>query len=242
MSSEVVGSAARVWPLRWAVSLVLAVGVVDLLASRLVKGSPSWPVTTTVLSWGLLAIFGGMYGIELALVWAGTRRLGQTFAETVGMRWRRGLGVWVAIGVAAAVGVRLLSSAYTGLMLSMRWYLPGWNTNPTKYFPHDILGGVVLVLVVCVLAPIAEETIFRGVLLTSIKERFGVKWAIGISSVVFAVMHLNPFTFVPILLVALVLSVLYVRSGSLWVSIACHSAFNAIGVLAVLLLRGSGVM
>ncbi len=35
---------------------------------------------------------------------------------------------------------------------------------------------------------------------------------------------------------------LFVRSRSLWVAIACHSAFNGLGVLAVLVLRESGVV
>ncbi len=242
MSFGPLGSTGRVWPVRWAVALVLAVAGVNLAASRLVKASVSWRLAPATLSLALLAIFVVLYAVELGMVWSGTRRLGGGFVESVGMRWRPGLGAWIATAAAAAIGLRLFASAYAGLMLAFRWLLPGWDSNPTKYFPRDLLGGVVMVLIICVAAPIAEETIFRGILLQSLEQRFGEKWAIGATSVVFAALHLNLFTFVPILVVAWALSLLFLRSRSLWVSIAGHSIFNSIGILFFLLLRGKGVV
>ena len=99
-----------------------------------------------------------------------------------------------------------------------------------------------MVFIIVIAAPLVEETVFRGVLLPSLAGGFGERWGVGITVVVFAAMHLNPFSFAPVLLVGWALAVLFLRTRSLWVSIACHSVFNGVGILVLLLLRGNGVV
>ena len=236
------GPDVLVWPVRHAVALVLAVAGLTLAASRVLRAMPGSGLAPTTVSLVILAAFVAVYAAELGIVGLVAARSGRSLAESIGMRSVEGIVPWLGGAVVAAFALRLVAALYAGTMISMRWLLPGWNSSPVKYFPRDLLGSVVLVLVVVVAAPIVEETIFRGVLLPSLAGRFGERWAVGLTAVVFSVMHLNPFSFAPILLVGWVLAMLFLRSRSLWVSIACHSTFNAIGILALLLLRGNGVV
>jgi membrane protease YdiL (CAAX protease family) len=232
----------HVWPVRNAVALLLLVAALTLAASRVLRAMPSSGLASPVISAVILVTFCALYAIELGVVATVARRAGVPFRESVGMRPVDQPARWMTIALAAGFGLRIVSAAYALVMVSMHWLLPGYNADPTRYFPHDILGSTVMLLVVAFGAPIAEETVFRGVLLPSLAQRLGRGWAVAITTVVFSAMHLNLFSFAPVLLVGWVLAELFLRSRSLWVSIACHSAFNGIGVLMVLLLRGQGIV
>jgi uncharacterized protein len=231
-----------VWPLRFVVALVLAVAGINLIASRVLRWLPYSRMDASKVSLVILGTFVTAYALELVIVALVAKRAKVGFAESVGLRRVPGLWRWIALASASAFGLRLVATAYAGFLFAMRWRLPGWDSNPMKYFPRTTLGTAVLIFIVVIGAPVVEETVFRGVMLPSLAGRLGNGWAIAITTVVFAAMHLNPFSFAPILLVGWTLAAFFVRSRSLWVSIACHSAFNGLGVLAVLLLRGRGVV
>ena len=77
-----------------------------------------------------------------------------------------------------------------------------------------------------VLAPVAEEFIFRGVLFPFIKQLGWPKLAwLGVSFL-FALIHLNAPTFVPLFVLALALTWLYEKTDCLLAPIAGHSLFN----------------
>jgi len=77
-----------------------------------------------------------------------------------------------------------------------------------------------------VLAPVAEEFIFRGVLFPFIKQLGWPKLAwLGVSFL-FALIHFNAPSFVPLFALALVFTWLYEKSDCLLASITAHSLFN----------------
>lgn len=95
------------------------------------------------------------------------------------------------------------------------------------------------VLVVCV-APVVEELVFRGVLLSGLASRMRIGWAIVVSAVIFGCVHLPDFKFawypVPaLILLGLVLAWLRVRTRSLWPSITLHATNNFVAAIAWLL-------
>jgi membrane protease YdiL (CAAX protease family) len=84
-----------------------------------------------------------------------------------------------------------------------------------------------------VIAPVAEEFIFRGVLFPFVKQLGFPKSAwLGVSAL-FALIHFDAGTFVPLFALALALTWLYEKTGSLLAPIFAHSLFNAVN-LAVL--------
>jgi uncharacterized protein len=85
-------------------------------------------------------------------------------------------------------------------------------------------------------APAAEEVLFRGLLYPVLKRRIGMRWAVAVSSLLFAVIHLNLMTFVPLLLLAGLLVWLYEYTGNLLAPVAAHAVFNLANLLLLQLL------
>lgn len=86
-------------------------------------------------------------------------------------------------------------------------------------------------LLVTVMAPIAEEFLFRGYMFTALRNWRGVWPAAIISGLIFGGIHAgsSPVEFlVPLAVFGVVLCLLYVRTGSLYPSIALHAINNSI--------------
>jgi membrane protease YdiL (CAAX protease family) len=78
-----------------------------------------------------------------------------------------------------------------------------------------------------VIAPVAEEFIFRGMLFPFVKGLGFPKLAWFGVSFLFALIHLNAPTFVPLFALALALTWLYEKTDNLLVPITAHALFNA---------------
>jgi len=88
-----------------------------------------------------------------------------------------------------------------------------------------------------VLAPVAEEFIFRGVLYPFFKQLGWSKFAWFGVSFLFAFIHVNAPTFVPLLVLALALTWLYERTDNLLAPITAHSLFNGTNLVVLLFLQ-----
>lgn len=95
----------------------------------------------------------------------------------------------------------------------------------------EILGqtGVSAFLMMVVAAPLVEETIFRGIMLDGLLKRYSPKVSILISSVLFGLVHLNPWQFITGLIIGLFAGWIYYRSGRLFYSVIAHAAANLSG-------------
>jgi uncharacterized protein len=107
----------------------------------------------------------------------------------------------------------------------------------------DPASAVPALLAIVVIAPVAEEILFRGLLFQGLRRRLSFPAAAVVSSVLFAAVHIEP-TLVGSLFVgtgAFLYGMLYAwllhRYGTLWLPIAAHAARN--GVVALLVLAGA---
>lgn len=168
-----------------------------------------------------------------------TRRKGLPLAQGVGLR---PVSVWriAPFALVVAFGARLLTGLWGLLLQAFGVDLPGSRIDPTALLPPGVVGIVFTVLAACVLAPIAEEMVFRGVLLSALTERWGERVGIVVSAAAFAAVHIYPFAMVPIFALALVLARLFLRSRTLWLPVAVHMLFNTLGVVALYALRLAG--
>ena len=87
--------------------------------------------------------------------------------------------------------------------------------------------------VVCLLAPIAEELIFRGAVLKKLLAwKPQHRWLmIILSALLFALAHMNPAQFIHPFLIGLLLGWMYERTGSIIPGIAYHWANNTVAFL-----------
>ena len=90
--------------------------------------------------------------------------------------------------------------------------------------------GAVAVLLV----PFAEEMLFRGILYPAIKQAGFPRLALWGTSLLFAAVHTNVVTFVPLTVLALLLAALYERTNNLLAPIAAHAMFNAMNFASLL--------
>lgn len=83
-------------------------------------------------------------------------------------------------------------------------------------------------LSVVVLAPVAEELLFRGVLYPALRDLGHQRMAIAASSLLFAAIHGSMALMLPLTVLAVLLVWLYERTGSIVAPILMHSAFNGV--------------
>jgi membrane protease YdiL (CAAX protease family) len=137
-------------------------------------------------------------------------------------------------GVRAFVEGLLIVLVATGLYslivfsLNPNLLLP--DLRPFSKMMHSDAWWLTL-LVVGVGAPLAEEFLFRGFLFSAIsKTRLGLIGTAILTSAVWTSLHVGyaPAAVIEVFGIGLVLSWLLVRSGSLWVPIFCHAAYNTL--------------
>lgn len=97
----------------------------------------------------------------------------------------------------------------------------------------DEAGGsiVVTIVLVGILGPIAEEIFFRGYVLPGLVKRFGIGWALLLSSVMFGLFHIDPGAIVPTFALGLALGWVYLKTGSIWPAMFAHGLHNTVAVL-----------
>jgi uncharacterized protein len=100
--------------------------------------------------------------------------------------------------------------------------------------PRDHVAAALLFVVAVVMAPLAEETYFRGWIFTSLRYRWGVWPAAIISALLFALAHYESTHLYALAVfpLGLILAALRARTGSARTSMMFHAANNLIAVLS----------
>ena len=84
-------------------------------------------------------------------------------------------------------------------------------------------------------APVTEELIFRGCLYGVLRKSRGRTAAIVMSSVLFALIHGHLPSLPGLFVLAVGLTFVYERCGSLWAPIAMHAGFNGLTIITAVL-------
>lgn len=98
---------------------------------------------------------------------------------------------------------------------------------------------VLIYLYICLLGPVLEELIFRGVMLEGLRK-YGNAFGIIMSSVLFGLMHQNFTQCVPAICMGLIWATMAVKSGSLMPSILVHILNNTLSSVILLVMGMSG--
>ena len=104
------------------------------------------------------------------------------------------------------------------------------------------LAMVAFALVVAVGAPVVEEVAFRGLVFDALRKRgLGAVWTIVLSTLAFAMIHLEPTRIVVLLGIGAVLGLLRWRTGAVGAGIVAHAMVNAPAALLFALAGPGGV-
>ena len=102
-------------------------------------------------------------------------------------------------------------------------------------------GLVAMTVMAGIVAPIAEELAFRGLLFPWLRARLGVPAGAVLSGLCFALLH-GVILLVPALtMIGIALALIYEQSGSLWPAIVTHGVFNTLMIFALYAALASGV-
>ncbi|ACK66527.1 Abortive infection protein [Rippkaea orientalis PCC 8801] len=152
-------------------------------------------------------------------------------------KWQSNWIVWGIGGYLVALPLVIIVS----LINQQLWNGQG-GSNPLLSLALEAQDSLVLAIfyvTASLAAPVYEEIIFRGFLLPSLTRYIPVWAAIGLSSLIFALAHLNLSEVLPLAILGIVLGVVYTRSRNLLSSMLVHSLWNS-GTLFSLFILGSG--
>jgi len=120
--------------------------------------------------------------------------------------------------------------------------LTGSEATPEQVLTEGIADTpaqlALAVLAAVVMAPLTEELLFRGLLHRGLRRRMRIVPAILLSSVLFAVVHVDvaasqPLALVGLTFVGIILALAHERTGSLLVPVVIHATHNAVTIVAV---------
>ncbi|WP_026529065.1 CPBP family intramembrane glutamic endopeptidase [Butyrivibrio sp. VCD2006] len=152
-----------------------------------------------------------------------TKKIGSF--KTIGFILFFTLGAHFAITIFADVISMLLPSA-----------AEFFNNLMNTAIGEDNFFGIISVML---LAPIAEELAFRGVVLKKTQVAFGAVGCAVISAVMFGIMHLNPLQSLYVLPMGLMFSYFAIKYNSVIPAIFSHLVNNSIAVIVAYLINRS---
>lgn len=135
-----------------------------------------------------------------------------------------------------AFGYRILTGAYLMwseknvpmLQKSIEGAQSGYNFNTMT-----TLGVVSVVVSVCIVAPVFEEILFRGLILGELKRAMPDGFAVVLQAVLFGLAHSVLAQSIFAMVYAIILGALYLRVKNIYVVILAHVFFNISSVLEV---------
>ena len=155
-------------------------------------------------------------------------------ADTFGFN-RKNTGRCLMLGLVTGLGLVLISMVLA-LLTSQLIHALGDQAEPQKLVTliaeeyskkENIRTLIFFVVMAVVVAPIAEEILFRGILYPAIKQIGYPRLAAIGTALLFALFHVNLLTFASLTVVALGLIALYEFTDNLLAPITAHAVFNA---------------
>jgi membrane protease YdiL (CAAX protease family) len=166
------------------------------------------------------------------------------------LNWDEGFGLSNRRGRAVVLGVLIAL-----IFLPVGWGLQQASANVMTHLPHLNLrpeeqpsvhalrvaaswgNRLALGAAAILLAPVAEEALFRGILYSAVKQAGFPRMALWGTSLLFALVHVNLVTFLPLVVLSLVLTALYERTNNLLAPITAHAMFNALNYVTLFVLQ-----
>lgn len=127
--------------------------------------------------------------------------------------------------VLATISLAWITDPISSLLPPMPFWLQEALTTVT--------GGPLWITLLCVsvMAPFFEEWLCRGTILGGLLCKMKPVWAIVLSALFFALIHMNPWQGIPAFLLGCLFGWVYYKTGSLKLTMIMHCANNTLSVL-----------
>ncbi|MBI4835511.1 MAG: CPBP family intramembrane metalloprotease [Planctomycetes bacterium] len=140
---------------------------------------------------------------------------------------------WLLIIIAATIGLYAFNLMYVIISTALGIELQQQEVVTMVSQTESQAEILMAFLMVCGFGPIMEEIVYRACFYSALKKRFGVLLGIILSSLVFALMHQNLSSLVPIFMVGVTCAIIFEKTKTLMTSAIIHSFFNLLGLIAV---------
>jgi uncharacterized protein len=212
----------------------------------------------------------GVFWLAVSLLRRLGKKMGYSLAPLGFSRPKGGFLAGICTGMAVGIGTVLLSMIVNPISVLVLERL-GYSTESTvqQPFMEGLVGWVrespgvaipAIVLIVVLFGPAVEELVFRGAIFNGLyrlgalvsTRSFGkdhgrsstktifIASALA-SSVMFALLHLEPVLLPVLLILAITLCALFQRTGSLLPPFVAHATFNSVAAVLIIL-RGLNVL
>ena len=177
------------------------------------------------LAIGGIVFYGLMIAVSFAIASAypRARRMDALGFRRFRLRW-----VWISFAVVVATTI---------VAVAVEPFLHGGEDQglgADRWQPEQAGAFVANVLVLTLLGPFAEELFFRG-LGVRVLMLYGGLVAILVTGVIFGLVHGILGALPPLVLFGIGLAWVRLRSASIWPPFIGHSAYNALGILVLVL-------
>ncbi len=183
-------------------------------------------------TWGMAIWLLGMQSVIIALVIVAAGLFGGRQTEVLALDQSTPARLVIAAVVLMfvlqmAYHIIVLPFAHDTVMQDVRPFLEPLHSDAFWLFALAIVVG----------APLSEELLFRGFLLSALSHtRLGFFGASLLTTLGWTILHAgySGLGLVEVFLAGLFFSWLLWRTGNLWVPLACHAAYNALVLIALL--------
>ena len=112
-----------------------------------------------------------------------------------------------------------------------------------KMFIEEKATGVLWfsALFTSIFGPVDEEIFFRGFMYPAVKKKVGIIAAFLITSGIFALLHVHPTGFLPIMAIGALLVYAYESTGTLLAPILVHITHNLMMLILVFIVKQTGI-
>lgn len=164
------------------------------------------------------------------LVW-GWWRSRLSFTEAIGLRRASLAAVFAAIPF--LLGFHILCSEVDNLQ-DILLDLPNPFANQAEALSQaSLIEFIMAVLIV----PLAQEPLFRGLILGGLLRRRGVVLSLLLSALAFGLLHFSPTQFLVSFLIGLGVGWVFIRTRSIWPGLVCIAAHNGVFFLMTVVMR-----
>ncbi len=214
--------------LAFGVQLALAVplGILDVLCERVLhRPSPELERQPLIIGCINLVAIGVPIALGLHLNRLSFRRAFPFGRVTV----QQVAGVALMV---LGVGILLseVDNVFRALLPPPQWLLKAFKD---VFFSQDKLLSRILLLVI--VAPATEELLFRGIILRGLLSRHPPATALALTSLLFGLLHANPWQFVSAFALGIVIGWVYLRAGSVGLCVLAHALANGLSIVATLI-------
>lgn len=213
----IVNSTTRSWRLILAATVTVSVTGAYLAAGMAIYAIVGDPIVSTLL----LNVLAAVLVMTLTFRWVRLKSFVPA-ATPCSSRDRLRFGVMAAGSLALAFAA--------GQTLS-QWVTTHAGNGPGDSSASDADPWLLSLALYLLLAPVAEELVFRGLLYPLLLQLTGVPVAVLLSTTVFSLLHGDPAQIVAVVPLSIVLALLYERTGSILIVITAHLAFNLAALL-----------